>query len=608
MRPMKFGLGQPARRLEDERLVTGGGRYTDDIRPERTLVATVLRSPHAHARFTITDVAAARAVKGVQLVLTASDLAEYGDVPCLAPLPNGDGSKTPVKNVPLLARDTVKHVGDAVAFLVAETAEQARDAAEAIAIEWTVLPAVADVRAALAAKAPRVWDDVPGNLSYDTALGDPAVVDAVFAGAFKTVRIEIDNNRTVTNYMETRAVIGEYDAAAKAFTLTLGSQGVHGVRDTLANLVLKVPPEALRVVTPDVGGGFGTKAFAYREYALAAVAARQLKRPVKWTADRSDHFVSDAHGRDSVVVAEAALDKNGRYLAMRFDWIGNLGAYMSQFGPYIHYLGATMLTGVYRTPAIYARVRGVFTNTVPVDAYRGAGRPEAAFVLERLTDFCAREMGVKPATMRKRNFIPASAMPYKTPVGDRTYDVGDFSAHLDRAMASADADGFKARQASSKKAGKLRGIGVASYIECTAWGNGEAVRMTLDLDGGVTIYSGTQSNGQGHATAYAQFASQVLDLPLPMVRMVQGDTASVATGHGTGGSRSFPIGGVSAYVSATNLAEKLKHIAADQLEASVRRSRNPGRRGHHRRNGSAHHVRADRRPARARRRRAHGRG
>ena len=568
MRPMKFGVGQPVRRLEDERLITGQGRYTDDLQPEKVLHGYVLRSPHAHASFRISDTETARTIKGVKLILTAADLGDLGDVPCQAALPNGDGTKTPVKDIPLLCKDEVKHVGDAVAFIVAESVQVARDAAEAIVIDWNVLPAVSETVAALDPKAAQVWSDIKGNVSFDTAMGDKAAVDAIFASAFKTVKLTIDNNRLITNYMETRGVLAEYDAPSKELTLTLTSQGVHGVRDTLA-AVLKIKPEKLRVMTPDVGGGFGTKSFAYREYALAGEAARKLKRPVKWYADRSDHFVSCAHGRDNVTIAEAALDKSGKFLAMRFDWMGNIGAYMSQYGPYIHYLGATMVTGVYATKAIYVRVRGVFTNTVPVDAYRGAGRPEAAYTLERLVDYAAREMGMKPDAIRRKNFIKPSEMPYKTIVGDRTYDVGDFDGHMTQAIAVSDWNGFAKRLAESKKAGKLRGIGLATYIECTAWGSGESVKMHLDEDGGATLYSGTQSNGQGHATAYAQFASQVLDISPEMIRVIQGDTKAVATGHGTGGSRSIPVGGVSAYTSATNLAEKLKKLAADKLEAGT---------------------------------------
>ncbi|MGL4497117.1 MAG: xanthine dehydrogenase family protein molybdopterin-binding subunit, partial [Beijerinckiaceae bacterium] len=527
--------GQAARRTEDRRLISGGGRYTSALIPAGALQAFVLRSPHAHADFTITDADAARAMPGVKLVLTAADVKHLGAVPCLAPIPNGDGSKAPKPKHPVLAHGTVKHVGDPIAFIVADTAAQARDAAEAIAVDYTPLAVVADTRAALAPGAPLVWKDAPGNIAYDTGMGDKDKVDEIFKRAAKTVRIEIENNRLITNYMETRSVIADYDAKSESYTLTLTSQGVHGLRDVLAGMILKCPPENVRIITPDVGGGFGTKSFMYAEYPLAAEAAKRLGKTVAWVADRSDHFISDAHGRDNITLAEAALNANGEFLAMRFDIAGNLGAYLHHYGPYIHYLGATMLTGIYKTPAIYVRVRGVFTHTVPVDAYRGAGRPEAAFVLERLADACARECGLAQDEFRRRNMVPASAMPYKTPIGDRVYDTGDFHGHLAQAMQSADWAGFAARAADSKKHGKVRGIGIGSYIECTAWGSGEDVSATLEKDGTVTVTSGTQSNGQGHATAYAQFVSQHLDIPLERVNVIQGDTAVVKTGNGTGG-------------------------------------------------------------------------
>jgi carbon-monoxide dehydrogenase large subunit len=569
MRPSKFGVGQAIRRVEDARLIAGEGHYTSDYRPDRVLHAHVLRSPHAHARFSIRDVAAARAVKGVRLILTAQEVTHLGPVPCLAPVGNSDGSKAPMPRFPLLAEGVVRHVGDAIAFIVADSVNAARDAAEAIEIEWEVLPAVADVRAALAPDAPRVWPEIEGNLAYDTQMGDAARVEAAFAKADRVVRLELENNRLITNYMETRGCVAEYDPGAKSYTLTLGSQGVHGLRDTIAKGILKIDPKKLRVVTPDVGGGFGTKSFVYREYPLCAEAARLLRRPVSWVADRSDHFLADAHGRDNVTVAEVALSARGKFLAMRFDLMGNLGSYLHQYGPYIHYLGATMLTGVYATPAIHVRVRGLFTNTVPVDAYRGAGRPEAAYVLERLVDTAARELGLKPEAIRRRNFIRPDQMPYATPVGGRTYDTGDFDAHMTRAMEAADWEGFPARLKASRKAGKLRGIGLATYIECTAWGSGEDVDIVLERDGTVTLYSGTQSNGQGHATAYAQFAADLLDLPPDQVKVVQGDTSRVATGNGTGGSRSIPVGGISTHLAATDLAQKIKSIAADMLETGV---------------------------------------
>lgn len=567
--PMKFGVGQAVRRVEDQRLITGGGRYTDDIVPEKCLHAVTLRSPHGHADFRITDVATARAMKGVKAILTSEDVGHIGDVPCLAPVDNGDGTKAAETSRPVLAKGTVRYVGEPVAFIVADTAARARDAAEAIVIDWSMKPAVSDIRAALKKGAPLVWDHAPGNIVYDTAIGDKAKVDAIFRKAPHKVKREIENNRLIANYMEPRGCIAEYDGKTKAWTVTVTSQGVHNMQGMLGAM-LKCKPEKLRVITPDVGGGFGTKGFVYNEYALAAEAAKITKRPVKWVADRSDHFVSDAHGRDSIVVAEVALNEKGEFLAMRFDWMGGLGAYLHIYGPYIHYLGATMLTGVYRTPAIHVRVRGVFSNTTPTDAYRGAGRPEAAYVLERLVDAAARELNLPQEEIRKRNFIGKAQMPYKTPIADRTYDTGDFAAHLAKGLTAADWKGFSKRAAQSQKKGKARGIGLATYIECTAWGEGENVSATLEQDGTVTVLSGTQTNGQGHETAYAQFVSQHLDLPLDRIRVIQGDTAKVKSGNGTGGSRSIPVGGVASHLAGEALAKNITTLAADILEASQR--------------------------------------
>ena len=569
MSTMKFGIGQPLRRVEDARFLTGAGQYTDDLQMDKLLVGYVLRSPYAHADFVIKDLEAAKAVKGVKLILTAADLTDLGDVPCLAPMPNSDGTQNHVANIPILAKNVVKFVGDAVAFIVADTLIAAKDAAEAIVTDYKALPAVPDIRSALAKNAPAVWNEQKNNLAYECRYGDAKKVEAAFAKADRILTLEVENNRLVTNYMETRGAIGEYDPATKHLKITVTSQGVHGMRDTLAGKIFKVPQDHIHVVTTDVGGGFGTKSFMYREYPLVLEAARRLKRPVKWIADRSEHFLGDAHGRDNITTMELAVDKGGKFLALKTDIVGNLGAYASQFGPYIHYLCASMMTGVYRTPLISIRLRAVYSNTVPVDAYRGAGRPEAAYNLERLVDYAARELGMKPETLRRKNFIPASAMPYKTPVGKRVYDTGDFNAHMTQAMLSADWDGFKTRLKQSKKSGKLRGIGLATYIECTAWGNGEEVAVDLEKDGSITIYSGTQSNGQGHATAYAQFASQHLDLPLDKIKVVQGDTQRVATGHGTGGSRSIPVGGVSTSLAAKDLSEKLKKLASDKLETNV---------------------------------------
>ena len=566
----KFGVGQALRRVEDQRLLIGGGHYMADFNFERQLQGFVLRSPHAHARFSFGDLAAVRAMKGVRLVLTAADLAHLGPVPCLAPLPNDDGSQNLVAMAPVLADSVARHVGDAVAFIVADTIEQARDAAEAMPVTYTPQKAVVDMRHATAKGGVAVWDKQPDNIAFDASMGDKAKVDAAFAKAAHIVKLEIENNRLITNYMETRGAIGAYDPSSQSYTLHVSSQGVHGIRDSVANLVLKIAPEKLRVVTGDVGGGFGTKTFVYREYPLVLEAAKILKRPVKWIAERSDHFIGDCHGRDNLSTAEVAMDSRGKFLAMRFDILGNLGAYLSQYGPYIPYLGGTMMTGVYKTPLIHVRVRGVYTHTVPVDAYRGAGRPEAAYMLERLVDCAARKLKLSQDEIRRRNFISPAAMPYKTPIGQRSYDTGEFDGHMTRALEAAQWNGFAQRLKETRKKGLLRGIGLASYIECTAWGEGEDVKVTLEKDGSVTIYSGTQSNGQGHATAYAQFASQHLDLPLDKIRVIQGDTDVVATGNGTGGSRSIPVGGVSTSLAAKNLAEKIKELASGKLEASVK--------------------------------------
>ncbi len=568
MKPMKFGIGQPIKRVEDMRFVTGEGKYTADIDPTGTLHAVFLRSPYAHARFTVTDTAAAAAMPGVHAVMTAADVAHLGDLPCLAPMTNSDGSAMPLPPYPLLARGTVRHVGDAIAMVVADDIDGARLAAEAIAIDYEPLPTVVEIEDAMAYEAEKVWSDLPSNIAYDNAIGDEAKTDAAFEGAAHKVSLTVVNNRLVANYLEPRASIGEYDAASRRYTLTSGSQGVHGLRNTLAEAVFKIEPERVRVITHDVGGGFGTKAVIYREYPLLLVAAERLGRPVKWVADRTEHFLGDAQGRDNLTTAEMAFDAEGKFLALRVDILGNLGAYVSQFGPYIPWLGATMATGCYHFPTIHVRCRGIYTHTVPVDAYRGAGRPEAAYVLERLVDRCALELKMAPEELRAKNFVTPAQMPYTT-LTDRTYDVGEFEGAMRQALQNADRPGFDGRLAQSKLGGRLRGIGMSSYIECTAWGEGEEGSVTLDQDGGFTVLVGTQSNGQGHATAYAQTVSQFLDVPLDRIRVVQGDTDRVKTGNGTGGSRSIPVGSAMLARASESLVVKLKDLASDKLEAAV---------------------------------------
>jgi carbon-monoxide dehydrogenase large subunit len=565
---MKFGFGQPVRRVEDQRLTTGTGRYTDDTAVEGALHGFVLRSQYAHASFKIRDKAAARGMKGVKLILTGEDVADLGDLPCKGLIKTVSGEQVKPLPVPVLPTDTVRHVGEAIAFIVAETLEQARDAAEAIDIEWTTLPSVTGIEEALDPKAHQVWPDRPGNVAFEAEQGDKAKTDAAFAKADRTVAVTIVNNRLASNYMETRACIAEYDKADKRWTLTLGSQGSHGTRDILANYILKVDPKRIRVVTPDVGGGFGTKIFMYREYPLTMVAAEKLKRPVRWVADRTEHFLADTHGRANLVTATMALDKRGRFIGLKVDLAAEMGAYLSQYGPFIPWVGTTMTPGCYSIPAVHVRFRGILTNTMAVDAYRGAGRPEAAYLIERLVDAIARETGKTPDAVRALNFVKPGEMPHKTQTGP-VYDSGEFEGHMRRAMDVADWNGFKIRLKAANKAGKIRGIGMASYIEACGGGGPESSTVILEKDGMVTVLIGTQSNGQGHETAYSQLVSQHLDIPMDRIRVVQGDTDKVETGSGTGGSRSIPVGGAALDKATSILSDNLKQLASEKLEAGV---------------------------------------
>ena len=561
---MKFGVSQAVTRKEDDAFIRGNGRYVADLVPPDACRAVLLRSPHAHARVNRIDAAAARAMPGVRLVLTAADTTDLGPLPCFGIPP---GVTVEARESPILAGDIVRHVGDAVAFIVADTLDQARDAAEAIEVDWESLPHIVDAVAALEPGAPRVWTDRADNLAFEQMLGDEASTAAAFAQAAQTVALTLVNQRLVTNYLDTRAVLAEYDAASESITLTLGSQGSHTLKKVLAKAILHMPADRLHVVTPDVGGGFGTKIFPYREYALCAVAARQLGRPVAWVADRMEHFVADTQGRDNVTTAKLALDDKGRFLALSVDTVCDMGAYLSFFAPYIPYVGAGMLPGVYDIPTCCIRIRAAYTNTVPVDAYRGAGRPEAAYVIERLVDAAARDLAIAPDMLRKRNFIKPQAMPYRTATG-KVYDSGEFAGHMTRAQEIADWKGFNRRLALSKKTGKLRGIGLATYIEACGAVGPETAKLTLDKNGVVTVLIGSQSTGQGHHTAYAQLIAEQLDVAPEQVRVVQGDTRLIASGAGTGGSSSIPCGGVATAGAAKRLADNLKDIAADALEAS----------------------------------------
>jgi len=564
----KFGMGAPVRRLEDKALVTGAGHFTDDYLPDGTLRAIVVRSTMAHARITVGDLSEARAMAGVRLIFSAEDLEGIGGLPCRASPKLADGSRAVIPPHPLLVGDVVRHVGDPIAFIVADDLASARDAGEAIEIDYEPLEAVVDAGAALQEGAPLVWPDHPGNIAFVAGMGDEKATEAAFAKAARVTRIEIVNNRVVANYLETRGIIAEYDGKADRYTLTLGTQGGHGIRDIIARDILKIDPGKIRVITPDVGGAFGTKQFVYQEYPLAAVAAKRLGRPVKWIGDRSEHFLIDSHGRDNIATAEMAMDNDGKFLALRVDFVANLCAYLSQYGPFIPSGGLTVLTGVYDIPAMHAELSGVYTNTVPVDAYRGAGRPEAAYLIERLVDACGRETGLGPVAIRERNFIAPEQMPYQTP-GGRNYDCGEFSGHLERALSVSDANGFTARRENSQRAGKVRGFGIATYIEACAFPGREPASLTLNVDGSTTLLIGTQTNGQGHATAYAQFIAGHLGLDYDQIAVVQGDTDRVAQGGGTGGSRSIPIGVASVERAATTLAEQIKALASDHLEATA---------------------------------------
>ena len=564
----KFGVGASALRKEDRKLIKGEGSFTDDVRAEGELRAYVLRSPHAAARFAFGDLDAARAAEGVHLVLTAADVVHLGPVVNQATVKQPDGTIHAQKHIPLLCDGEVRHVGDAVAFIVADTLAQAQEASELIEIDWDIEDAQVDLAAALEDDQPLVWPDLGTNQAYLYRTGDIDKTGQAFAEADHVTTIDFVNNRLVSNYMETRACLAEWDDESKKFTLTLGSQGVHGIRKTIAKDIFRMDLEDFRVITRDVGGGFGTKVFNYREYPLSLEAARRLNRPVKWVSDRTEHFLADAHGRDNKVTASLALNDEGRILGLKIDVMANMGAYLSQFGPFIPVFGASMATGVYDIQNLDFKLRGVYTHTTPVDAYRGAGRPEAAFLIERLIDAAAREIDMPVAELRRRNFIRPDQFPYHTP-GGRMYDVGEFDGHMTRALEKANVAGFSERAREAESRGKLRGLGTAVYIEACAFAGSEPARLTLDADGGITLYIGTQTNGQGHATAYSQFIADQIGIDFDRITVRQGDTAELAKGGGTGGSRSIPLGGVSVSAASKVLAEKMKKLAADELEASA---------------------------------------
>ena len=532
----KFGKSQPVKRVEDVRFLTGRGAYVDDIAPQGALRAFVFRSPVAHAEITALDVAAARAADGVHLVLTVDDLLAAGlnigmDYSVVK---NRDGTPGAAPERPILARQVMRFVGEPVAFVVAETLEQARDAAELIELEYDERPA----HVALEVGGPTIHPEAPDNRAFDWGMGDESATEAAFAAAHRVVELDVEDNRIIVNSMEPRGCFAEWDGARLHVSLT--GQGVWGPKDDLAR-ALNLTPEDVRVTNPDIGGGFGMKGMMYPEYFLCAEAARRLGRPVRWMSERTEAMLSDNAGRDLVHRAALAFDADNRITAYRVQTVCNLGAYNSQFGqPIQTQLFSRVLMGVYDVQTTWLQVDGIYTNTTQVDAYRGAGRPEAIYLLERMMDRAARELGVDPWELRRKNFIPADRFPYKTTTGE-TYDVGDFHRVLDHAARLADRDGLAARKAASARAGKLRGQGLCYYIESILGAPDEHVQVEFTEDGGALIYVGTQSNGQGHETVFAQFLSDQTGIPADLITVVQGDSDRIAAGGGTGGSRSVTV-------------------------------------------------------------------
>jgi carbon-monoxide dehydrogenase large subunit len=567
---MKFGIGQPMRRHEDLRLITGRGRYTDDVSLPQMTHAFVLRAPVAHARIKRADATAARRMPGVLFVATGEDVRAdgLGDIPCTVPLANRDGTPRHDTPRPALALGKVRHVGQPVALVVAETLAAARDAAEAIEIEYEALPAVTDARDAVSPGAPQLFDHIPGNIvfDWDNDMGDAKATAAAFAKAARVVSLDVVNNRVVVNSMEPRNAIAEFDPASGRSTLYTATQGPHFVRDPLAEIVLKLPKEKLRLITPNVGGGFGMKAFVYPEQALVVWASRKIGRPVKWQEDRSEGFVSDNQGRDHLTRAELALDADGRFLGLRVSILANIGAYLSPFGCFIPTRSTDLVSGLYVFGAIHVNVKGVCTNTVPVCAYRGAGRPEAAYLLERLVDAAARELGMSPDAIRRVNFVPPSAMPY-TSATKLVLDSGEFEKIMDLCMDEAGWSSFAKRRRVSERSGKLRGIGMATYTERCGGGFPETASIEFK-DERIELVLGNVEYGSGLVTSYKQIVSDQLGVDADRIDVIMGDTDRTPAGL-TGGSRALAVGGTALYEASHTIVGKGKELAAHLLEVSA---------------------------------------
>jgi carbon-monoxide dehydrogenase large subunit len=574
-------IGASMKRKEDYRFLTGTGTYTDDVKLDRQSYAYFLRSPHAHARIRSINTDKAKKAPGVLGVFTGRDISEakINGLPCgwLITDVNGQPMKEPPH--PVLAQDKVRYVGDHVAVVIAESYWQAKDAAETIEVDYEVLPAVVDVAAARKKGAPAIHDIAPDNTCYVWGLGDKGAVDKAFASAHHVTRLEFINNRLIPNAIEPRAAIGSYNRADESYTLYVASQNPHVERLLMCAFVLGLPEHKVRVIAPDVGGGFGSKIYLYAEDVVVTWASKQINRPVKWTAERSESFLSDAHGRDHLTIAELALDKDGKFLAMRVHTTASMGAYLSTFASCIPtILYATLLAGQYATPAIYCEVAAVFTNTAPVDAYRGAGRPEATYVVERLVETAARELKIDPAEIRRRNFI--TQFPYQTPVA-LMYDTGNYHKTLEHVLKLADVAGYPKRKAESAKRGKLRGLGYSCYIEACGIapsnvagalgaraGLFEAGEVRVHPTGKVTVFTGSHSHGQGHETTFSQVVASRLGIPIEDVEIVHGDTGRVLFGMGTYGSRSIAVGGTAIVNAVDKVIAKGKKIAAHLMEAS----------------------------------------
>jgi aerobic carbon-monoxide dehydrogenase large subunit len=580
-------FGKAVKRREDPRFLTGQGRYVDDVKLPGMTYAAFVRSPHAHARIARIDTAEAARHPGVVAVFTGQDLAGVNSLPCGWDLRKDKGVPGVIQDLAIvphmpLPADAARHVGDPVAVVIADSQDAAQDAAEKVRVAWEPLPAVTATEAAATAGSADIHAGAPGNVAFKWEIGDSAATDAAFARAAVTVNKRIVNQRLVANAMEPRACLARYDDATGELTLWVTSQNPHVHRLLMCAFVLGIPEHKVRVIAPDVGGGFGSKIFLYNEEVVCSWASRRLKRPVRWTSTRREAYLTDAHGRDHVTQAELALSKDGRMLGLRVKTVANLGAYLSTFAPAVPtFLYGTLLNGVYDIGAIHCRVTGVFTNTTAVDAYRGAGRPEACYVLERIVDAGARALGMDPIELRRKNFIPKFSGAHQTLVAV-AYDSGDYAAAADRLLQIFDYRAFRAEQEAARSQGRLLGVGFSTYIEaCSiapskvvgALGAGaglyESAKVRVHPTGTVTVFTGSHAHGQGHETTFAQLAADELGIPIEQVDIVHGDTASVAFGMGTYGSRSASVGGTAILMSLTKIKEKGKKIAAHLLEASV---------------------------------------